>query len=183
MNFWLTFAAYEAVWFSAVIGAGHGLEWTGAAATLLFVAWRLAVSRQRAVEVRLIGVALAIGLLADALLVWADTVMYAAPWPWPEAPLWLTALWIAFALTIMPLFGYLHARPWLAALFGMIGGPLAYLGAARGGHAVRFGQPEWHALVLLAIEWGIALPLLCTLAHRGLTQPERALPIERRVLP
>lgn len=183
MNFWLTFVAYEAVWFIAVIGAGQGLVWPGAAATLLFAAWRLGVSRQRAVEARLVSVALAVGLLADALLVWTDAATYTAAWPWPEAPFWLTALWIAFALTIVPLFGYLHARPWLAALFGMVGGPLAYLGAARGWQVVRFNPPEWHALVLLGIEWGIALPLLCTLAHRALTRPARALPIEHRVLP
>lgn len=180
MNFWLTFAAYEAVWFAAVISAGHGLAWPGAAAILLFVAWRLSVSKQRPIEVRLVGVALVIGLLADALLVWTGTATYAAPWPWPEAPLWLTALWIAFALTIVPLFGYLHARPWLAALFGLVGGPIAYLGAARGWQVVQFGQPEWHALALLAVEWGIALPLLCTLACRWQAAPARAPSIEQR---
>ena len=168
MNFWLTFAGYEVVWFAAVIGAGRNMAWPGAVATVLFAVWRLAVSPQRRVEVRLIAVAFAIGIVFDAILAWSGLVRYAAPWPWTEVPVWLTALWIAFALTIVPLFGYLHRRPWLAALFGGIGGPLAYLGAAHGWNAVTFAAPIWPAFVALAIGWGLALPLLCLLAWRWL---------------
>lgn len=171
MNFWLTFSVYEAVWFAGVIGAGHGLEWPGVAATLLFMAWRLGVSRYRATEARLLGVALLLGLVFDAGLVWTGVAQYAAPWPWPQAPVWLTALWLAFALTIIPLFGYLHERLWLAALFGAVGGPLAYLGAAHGWHAVALMPPTWRALLGLAIGWGIALPVLCGLAQRWLCAP------------
>lgn len=168
MNFWLILSGYEAVWFAAVIGAGQGRWWPGVLATAVFVAWRLAASPQRAIEARLVVVALALGLAFDAALVWMNFASYAAAWPWPEAPAWLTALWIAFALTIVPLFGYLHARPLLAALFGAIGGPLAYLGAARGWHAVSLAAPAWHAIVALAIGWGMAMPLLCSLARRWL---------------
>lgn len=168
MNFWLAFAGYEAVWFAAVIGAGRGLAWPGVAATLSFAAWRLGVSSHRIVELRLIGVALAIGIVIDGLGVGLGLLGYASPWPWAEAPAWLTALWVAFALTIVPLFGYLYRRLWLAALFGAIGGPLAYLSAAHGWHAVVLSPPTWRALLLLAVAWAITLPLLCALARRGL---------------
>lgn len=168
MNFWLVFFGYEAVWFAAVIGAGHGLWWAGVAATALFAAWRLGVSKHREIELRLIGVALAIGIVLDAVGVAAGLMSYTAPWPWPGMPAWLTALWIAFALTIVPLFRYLHHRLWLAALFGAIGGPLAYLGAAHGWHAVSLEPPAWHGLLLLAAGWAVTLPLLCVLARRGL---------------
>lgn len=173
MSSWLTFAAYEAVWFAAVIGAGRDWWWPGVAATALFAAWRLVASPHRNVEARLIAVALVLGVAFDAVLVWLGLTHYAAAWPWLAAPAWLTALWIAFALTIVPLFGYLHARVWLAALFGAIGGPLAYLGAARGWHAVSLPPPEWRGLAVLAIGWGIALPLLCSLARGWLrAQPQ-----------
>jgi hypothetical protein len=175
MNFWLVFIAYEVAWCAAVIGAGAGRAWPGVVAIAVFAAWRLLVSRRRAVESRLVLGALLLGLVFDAALAAAGLVDYAAAWPWSLAPAWLTALWIAFALTIVPLFGYLHGRPWLAALFGAIGGPLAYLGAARGWHAVAFTSPAWHGLVALAVGWGIAMPLLCSLArywlHEGARQP------------
>jgi hypothetical protein len=168
MNFWLTLIAYQAVWFAAVIGAGRGLWWPGVAATLAFAAWRLAVSAHRRVEWRLLAVALLLGLALENLWVRSDLLSYAAPWPWAAAPAWLIALWLAFALTIVPLFGYLHARPLLAALFGALGGPLAYLGAARGWQAVQLPTPAWPALLALGAGWALALPLLATLARRWL---------------
>lgn len=183
MNFWATLVAYQAVWFVAVMGAGRGLAWPGVAGALLFMAWRFGVSKARTLEGRLVGIALAVGLLFDAVLVWTRVASYAAPWPWPEAPAWLTALWMAFALTIVPLFGYLHARPWLAALFGAVGGPIAYLGAARGWQAVEFARPEWRALALLAIEWGVAMPLLCSMARHGLLAGSAAVSVGHRVAP
>jgi hypothetical protein len=168
MTFWVTLAAYELVWFTAVIGAGHGLPWPGVAGTLLFAAWRLAGSRHRWTELRLIAVALLLGFLLETLWVRLGLIRYAAPWPKQTHPAWLIALWAAFALTVVPLFGYLHGRPWLAAALGAVGGPLAYLGAARGWHAVLLPAPEWPSLLALAVGWGIALPCLTGLARHWL---------------
>ena len=173
MNFWLVLVGYEAAWFAAVIGAGAGREWPGIVTVAAFAAWRLLASRQRAAEARLAVVALVLGLVFDAVLAATGFVEYAAAWPSSWLPAWLTALWVAFGLTIVPLFGYLHARPWLAALFGAIGGPLAYIGAARGWHAVAFTSPAWRGLVALAVGWGIAMPLLCSLARYWLREGDR----------
>lgn len=168
MSFWLILIAYEAVWFIAVIGAGHGQWWPGVLSALAFAAWRLLVSVQRRTEWRLVVTGLLLGLILENLWVRSGLVSYAAPWPWPESPAWLMSLWLAFALTIVPLFGYLHTRPLLAAMFGAFGGPLAYLGAARGWHAVLLPTPIWPTLLALASGWAIALPLLTTLARRSL---------------
>ncbi|MEO6967899.1 MAG: DUF2878 domain-containing protein [Rhodanobacteraceae bacterium] len=183
MMFWAILAAYEIVWFCAVIGAGHGLAWPGVLAMCVFAAWRLIVSAQRGVELRLIVVALLLGALMETFWVRAGLIHYAATWPLSDAPAWILALWIAFALTIVPLFGYLRARPWLGALFGAIGAPLSYLAAARGWHAAVLTAPIWHALAWLALGWGIALPLLTTLARHWLRKgtdislsPQRSVP-------
>lgn len=166
MSFWITLIAYEAVWFSSVIGAGRGQAWPALLAVALFAVWRLSVSTSRGVELRLLGVALVLGLLVDGVLARSGLLVYAAAWPAGMAPAWILALWLAFALTVVPLFGYLQGRPWLATAFGAIGGPLAYLGAARGWQAVSFTPPAWHALLWLALGWGITLPLLTVLARR-----------------
>ena len=168
MTFWATLAAYELVWFAAVIGAGHGLAWPGVAGTLLFATWRLTVSRHRATELKLVAVALLLGLFLETLWVRFGLLRFAAPWPVQTHPAWLMALWAAFALTVVPLFGYLRERPWLAAALGAAGGPLAYLGAARGWHAVLLPAPQWPSLLALAVGWGIALPCLTGLARHWL---------------
>ncbi|GLQ45960.1 membrane protein [Dyella lipolytica] len=166
MMFWLTLFAYEAVWFCTVSGAGHGLAWPGVLAAAVFVTWRLFVSRHVAVECRLLAVSLVLGAAMETFWVRAGWITYTATWSLLPAPAWILALWACFAFTILPLFGYLQSRPWLAALFGAIGGPLSYAAASDGWHAAHVISPSWHAWCALAVGWGLALPLLTTLARR-----------------
>lgn len=170
MNAIVNLIAYQVVWFAAVIGAGRGLTWPGVAAVAVFAAWRFALSRQRWVELRLIAVALLLGVLLDSASAMSGWLRYATPspaLPAGGAPVWILALWVALALTITQTFAFLRGRPWLAALLGLIGTPLAYLAAARGWHVVDFTAPTWRALALIGIGWAIALPLLIGLARYG----------------
>jgi hypothetical protein len=50
--------------------------------------------------------------------------------------------------------------------FGAMGGPFAYLAAARMG-AVAFAMPPWPALAMLAVAWAVAMPLLAAHAMRS----------------
>jgi hypothetical protein len=165
--FWITLVAYQLVWFAAVVGAGRGLLWPGVAAAGLFAAWRLIASSCRCIELKLVAVTMALALLLEATWVSSGLIRYSAPWPLPGAPAWLMALWVAFALTLVPLFGYLQGRPGLAVLVGAVGGPLAYAGAARG-HALQFSTPAWRGLAALSLGWALALPALTGLAARWL---------------
>ncbi|MTI73526.1 MAG: DUF2878 domain-containing protein [Stenotrophomonas sp.] len=167
MNTLAILLAYQATWFVAVIGAGRGSWWPGVLAAVLFALWRLAVSPARALELRLLLAALGIGLLLESVWVGSGLLDYAA-WPWAGPPAWILALWCAFALVVVPLLGYLHRRPWLAAVLGAVGGPLAYLGAASGWDALRFSETRWHALLALGAGWALAMPALAALAARGL---------------
>ena len=168
MDACLTFVGYELVWFAAVCGAGRGVVWPGVGAAVLFANWRLAVSRRLRLETRLLAAALLIGAALETCWVSTGMLRYAAAWPLTCCPAWLLALWGAFGLTIVPLFGYLHRRPGLAALLGALGGPLSYSAAAHGWHAVFFPAPRWPSLLALAVGWGAALPALTTLARRTL---------------
>lgn len=172
MRFWSTLAAYELVWFCAVLGAGHGLPWPGVAAVAVFAAWRLTVSPCRRIELRLVAVTVVLAVLLEGFWVRAGFIVYSAGWPVAQAPAWLIALWVAFALTLVPLFGYLHSRPVLAAVLGAVGGPLAYLGAARA-DALRMPAPEWHSVLALSVGWAFAMAALTSLAGHWL----RTMPI------
>jgi len=166
VRFWGNLLGYQLVWFAAVIGAGRGQWWPALAAAVLFGAWQLTLSRQRMLELRLVIAAAVLGTLLDGGLAASGLLRYAAAsiaLPAGGAPLWILALWCAFALTLTQSLRWLQPRPWLAMLFGAIGGPLAYLGAARGFGAVAFAAPEWLAMAWLALGWALAVVLLTAL--------------------
>ncbi len=152
------------MWFSAVIGAGRGLAWPGVVAATLFIAAQLAASATARADLRLAGGAVLCGVALDGSLSALGWARYAAD-AWP-APLWILALWAAFALTLNHSLAYLRPRPWLACVFGAVGGPLAYWGAARGWQPVQFEAPAWRATAALAAGWALALPALTAGARR-----------------
>lgn len=164
MTRWANFAGYQAVWFAAAIGAGRGLWWPGVAAALAFCALHFALSKDgRDRDLRLLGMSLACGIVVDGPLAANGLVHYAAATPaLPPggAPLWILSLWAAFALTLRHSMRWLIGRPLAAGLLGAIGGPLAYLGAARGWQSLALAEPRSMSLAALALGWGLALPLL-----------------------
>jgi hypothetical protein len=173
MSVWFNLVGYQLVWFASVIGAGRGLWWVGVSAAAAFALAHLALFKQSSVErsadLRLLGVALACGLLLDGGLALTGLADYAADeraFPVGAAPLWILSMWAAFALTLRHSMRFLLGRPAWAFALGAIGGPLAYLGAARGWQAIAFAEPRWMALAALAVGWGLAIPLLTTLAAR-----------------
>ncbi len=184
MNVWANAIGYQIVWFSAVIGAGRGLWWPGVAAAAAFALLHMALCRQtpaqRAVDFRLVAVALVCGLIMDGALAQSGLADYAADSPALPAgapPLWLLSIWASFALTLRHSMRFLLGRPLLALSLGAIGGPLAYLGAARGWGAIVFAEPRWMAVVALVVGWAIAIPLLTMLASRWSgAMSERAIP-------
>ena len=74
-------------------------------------------------------------------------------------------LWGAFAMTLNHSMAWFAAHPWIAAIFAAVGGPLAYVGAARGFAALAFPTPMWPTLAYLAIAWALALPVLLRIAR------------------
>ena len=69
-------------------------------------------------------------------------------------------------MTLNHSMAFLRGRPMLAGVLGAVGGPMAYLGAARGFEAVVFTPPGWRAIALLAVGWSIALATLAVLSQR-----------------
>lgn len=167
---------YQAVWFAAVAGAGHGLWWPGPLAAVLFAAghfgWATGAAG-RAADLRLAAVAALCGLLLDGTFAYTGLVDYAprgadaVSLPPGGAPLWILSMWMAFALTLRHSLAAVCRRPALTALLGAVFGPLAYLGAERGFAAAAIGEPRWQALALLALGWAIALWLLARIVARS----------------
>lgn len=165
MKVWANAIGYQLVWFAAVSGAATGYWWVAPLALVPFAAWYLSRPDGR-VDAWLMPVAMLLGIALDSTLAASDLVAYASAVPSPHAaPVWIVAIWSAFALTLRHSFRFLHGRPVLAAALGAIGAPLAYLAAARGWHAVAFPRGTTAAVIALGLGWLIAMPALITLAQ------------------
>ena len=80
-------------------------------------------------------------------------------------PLWLIGLWAAFA-TLLPIcFRWLFNRLWLAGILGAVSGAASYVSGGKLGALMVNG--DGFGLVWIAVEWGLALPLLVWLAKKG----------------
>ena len=79
------------------------------------------------------------------------------------APFWLLAVWVNFAMTLNVSLPWLKGRWILTAALGFVGGPLAYLAGANLNAVVISGPTSFF---VLAICWGVLMPLLTALATR-----------------
>jgi hypothetical protein len=90
-------------------------------------------------------------------------VAYSASiWSLDLLPIWMITLWLLFATTLNVSLKWLQGRYLIAAVFGFIGGPLAYWGGAKLG-AINWLQ-HFELLLALAIGWALLMPILVWLA-------------------
>ncbi len=165
MAFWANLLGYQATWFAVVWSAGQGRAWIGMLACLAFIGGQWLASSVRRADARVLLAAMGCGLVVDGAAAASGLLAYASPQPALPAPAWIVLLWGAFAVTLNHSMAWFAARPWIAAAFAAVGGPLAYLGAARGFSALAFPAPAWPALVYLGIAWALVLPLLLRFAR------------------
>ena len=170
----VNFVASQACWCACVLGAAAGRPWIGPLAVLTFAAAHVitrptALDRQREGQTMLAAAVLGYG--ADSVLVlggWLSFPPHAAL-GWPSSA-WMVALWVGFAATLNSSMGWMSGRYAAAAVFGVAGGPLAYLAGVRLGAALLPGDTRI-ALAAIAIEWGVAMPVLVWVAGRQPSAP------------
>jgi len=156
---------FQAGWFACVLGAARGLALEGSLLALAIVAAQVARAPRPRTELALVAIAVLLGALFDSLLAASGWLRYdAGVLIERTAPYWIVALWALFATTLNVSMRALRARPWIAALFGLLGGPLAYYGGAQLG-ALQLVAPL-PALAALAAGWALATPLLFAIARR-----------------
>jgi hypothetical protein len=77
----------------------------------------------------------------------------------------MVALWFAFATTMHTSLGWLAGRYRLAALLGVVGGPLSYYSGARLG-ALSFPEELVTSLLIIGLVWAAAMPTLLWVSKR-----------------
>lgn len=110
-------------------------------------------------EALFLAAAAVVGLAWESLLVWSGLLSYPASAELtPLAPYWIVAMWVLFATTINHGLSWAKHSWYVAALAGMVGGPLAFYGGSAMG-AVEFSH-TLAALAVIGAGWAVLMPLL-----------------------
>lgn len=123
----INFIAFQAAWFAAVLGAAHSMPWLGVVAAPAALALHLMLSPDWKPELLLAIAAAGTGFVFDSVLI--DLGMFspvAYVFPTPFSSLWMVMLWVNLVTTLNVSMAWLRGRYALSAVFGAIGGPLAY---------------------------------------------------------
>ena len=160
----VNFVAFQAGWFAAVLGAANNMPWAGPLVIAAVIALHLRIAREPRRELALILSCGLIGAVTDTILVAAGWVAYPAGSIVDNAaPYWIVAMWMLFATTLNVSLGWLKSRKALGAVFGLVGGPLAYYtGFKLGG----IDLVDFEAAILAqGVAWGAVTLVLLVLAE------------------
>ncbi|NKB35646.1 MAG: DUF2878 family protein [Gammaproteobacteria bacterium] len=155
----VNFFTFQFAWITTVYFAAIGRPYVGVLITLIWIFCHLyAAGTHRLAELHLLLTAAVIGYLIDSMQVLSGSLSFPLQTQLGgPSPLWMVALWVNFAATLNYSMKWLHGHLFLAALLGAIAGSFAYYAGSRLGAIEIKGKP---ALIMIAIQWLIATPLL-----------------------
>jgi hypothetical protein len=159
----LNILGFQCAWWACMLSAQAGAPWIGLVVTAAVVGLHLSFSPARRVDRWFVPVAAVIGYAADTVAVSSGALVFdvrlVAALP---APLWIGALWLAFATTLNTTFAWLRGRLMWAAVLGAVSGPVSYAAGVAFGVAAM--PNVLFSGVLLAVLWGGVLVAQVALA-------------------
>lgn len=177
----LNYLLFQIGWLACVLGAARGRAMVGIAVALLVIGWG---ALQAVHPARYLLFLLTVGLIG---LAWDSTLVAARLLRYPGAtaeerlaPTWIFVLWLLFATTLDSSLAWLQPHVLLALLLGAVGGPLAFMGAARMG-AVQLLRPR-AAIATLACGWALLMPALSRLASHWCQTQDKAVAVAHWVM-
>ena len=154
---------FQIGWFACVLGAAHALPWLGPLLALAIISLHLRQADHWHMELTLIAIIGICGSIFDQFLLSLGWIQYPShAWPAWLLPLWMLCLWLLFATTLNISLRWMRSRHMLAMMFGLSGGPLAYLAGQKLGAMQLLAQTD--ILIVLAVFWGLMMPAMLRLA-------------------
>jgi hypothetical protein len=155
--------SFQIGWFACVLGAAYALPWLGPLLVLAIISLHLRQTDHWQRELPLILIIGICGSVFDQFLLSLGWIQY-LPHAWPTwlLPLWMLCLWLLFATTLNVSLRWMRSKHLLAMIFGLLGGPLAYLAGQRLGAMQLLAQTN--ILIVLAVFWGLMMPAMLRLA-------------------
>ena len=161
----INFLLFQIGWFILILGAAWDKTFIAVLLGLVILAIHISMIDQKINELKLLLIAGVIGFLFDGFIQYYQFIIYNSPgWSFPLTPIWIIMLWMIFAITLNHSLVWLKNRISLSAIFGAIGGPLAYLAGEKLGAIIITQQLS---LVLLSIGWSLITPFLISIGKNN----------------
>ena len=161
----VNFVIFQIAWFACILGAGNGLPWLGVVGVGASTIGHLVYAKFDLGWILLLASAFVLGWALD----WG--VLLAGAMGYPEhtqfltaVPLWMPFMWVNFATTLHLSLGWMKCKYIFGVIFGFLGGPGAYFTGMKL-NAVTLGDELVQSLLIIGVEWGIAMPILVLIAN------------------
>lgn len=153
------------VWFVAVWGREDWLWLTALSVLVLYAtAWRYLWARRSSLLLLV-----TVGLLAEYAVVRAGVLSFTGT---EHLPMWLVLLWLGFAAMALVVFSWLRGRYILAAVAGLVFGPITYF-AGVGLGAASLGISPLGVGVTYSLVWAWLMILVVRLLKRDEDKEQR----------
>ncbi len=155
---------FQLGWFACVLGGAYDQVLIGSMIALAVIGYHLFRAANAAKEIRLLMLALIIGLVFESMVTAQGLALYSHGQVFDSiAPLWMILMWPLFATTLNLSMRWLKGlAPLLIAVIGAVFAPLAYYAGNR------LGAVEYDDFILsmsiIAIAWSILLPAMVTMS-------------------
>lgn len=154
------FILFQLGWFACVLGGAYQLPLLGSLIALSIVGIHLWRAEDAKSELKLLSIAILIGLLFESLLVTTHLAQYSSGIIFTGlAPHWMVLMWAIFATTLNVSMRWIkRLANWQVSLLGAVLAPFAYFAGARL-DAVLFDNLSL-SLGVISLGWATLLPVL-----------------------
>jgi hypothetical protein len=152
----INYLLFQGGWLICVMGAAKGHPHLAAVVGLVPPVLHLLLVADRRREVRLLAMALLMGIIVDGVHIWSDTLVFAASLHPALPPPWILVLWLQFATGLRYSLQWLQRKRPLGLLLGGIAGAFAYFAGVRLG-AAGFGVDVAVALLRIGVSWVLVM--------------------------
>ena len=152
----INFILFQSIWFILILAAAHE-SFYGLMIGFLLILVQYWHGKLMVPDFKLILASIIIGFAHDTSLNYFKFIQYNIDFNTYYSPFWIIGLWISFALTINHSLAWLGNKKLLQMIFGLIGGPLAYIAGEKLGAIYMINTMT---LYVLALSWACITPLL-----------------------
>ena len=158
---------FQIGWFACVLGAAYQYPWIGTAIALSVIAIHIIKAGNRPAELRLVFVAVVIGVCFETLLMNSGLTQYSEGKVIENiAPVWMILMWPLFATTLNVSMKWMKPLNLsIAAISGAVLAPVAYYSGQQLG-AVTFNN-TYQSLLYIALGWSLLMPLVIITARKN----------------